>query len=528
MRSPMSPAATPLRKFARILVPVVVVGVPAYAISPSVPPENETEMDVPMGPQEPDIAALEALDAVADIEAAVPEATEAPTVGEPTPEVANEEAADAPPGQEIYAAWRWQPVYRKPDSKSRQRGLLLAGETFYVSGKVEGPGCKTSWGVLPEGGYTCLDKAVISELEPVMQPRLVAFDAPEPDEYRSYVDEGKYARAPSGEAEGLVPFVYGKRWRRWRAPFWSSAKAYEKGSAPAGELEEVTKFHVVEVVETSKGTLLKRADGTVTPADQVFVYPIDRFGGRDLSTDPVPDGQIAAWVVNYLGIGMREGPDLKLPQSETKLPYHAALSVDATPATEDGKWWRVPDGLGPGKDGFLMASPKGIRVWKPLPPPKQVSPDTLWVDVDTSEQVLALRKGEEALYLTLVSTGEGEEWATPHGLYNVYDKSVHGDMKSREDAEEDEAYNVERVPWVMHFRSRYALHGVFWHWGFGHEASHGCINLAPRDAKYLFDRIGPKIGHGWHTGYATPEEPGTLLRVRALSTKVPDLRSKVE
>ena len=47
-------------------------------------------------------------------------------------------------------------------------------------------------------------------------------------------------------------------------------------------------------------------------------------------------------------------------------------------------------------------------------------------------------------------------------------------------------YSIEDVPYVMYFEGSYALHGAFWHNNFGHEQSHGCVNLAPLDAKKIF------------------------------------------
>jgi len=428
----------------------------------------------------------------------------------------------------IYLARRYQPIYRGPAAKGPMRGLVTTGETFLVAERVRGTGggCKGEWGRLAEGGYTCLDTTVESDVEPVMQPRLVSFDHPLPDEYRSYVKEGSYDRAPIADSEAIVPFVYGKRWRRWTGPSWSSLAAFERGGPATSELELVTKYHFVEAIDTPRGTVLRRADGSVTLADKVYIYPVDRFSGRDLEAQPITPGMRPAWVVNYNGVRMREQPAAESPLLGEPMPFHSALDVIETPATPDGRWWRVQNGLGPGQDGYVQAMNLGVRVWQPMVRPSMVGENDLWVDVDLSQQMLGLHRGDTLLYATLVSSGEGEEWATPLGIYRIYDKSIHGDMKSREDAEEP--YNVERVPWVMHFRSRYALHGVFWHWGFGLEASHGCINLSVKDARYIFDRVGPTLGAGWHTVYATPEDPGTILRVRTTSPKVPDLRARLE
>jgi glutamyl-Q tRNA(Asp) synthetase len=36
--------------------------------------------------------------------------------------------------------------------------------------------------------------------------------------------------------------------------------------------------------------VLRRADGTVSPADKVYIYPIDRFKGRDFDVEPLAEG----------------------------------------------------------------------------------------------------------------------------------------------------------------------------------------------------------------------------------------------
>jgi lipoprotein-anchoring transpeptidase ErfK/SrfK len=48
-------------------------------------------------------------------------------------------------------------------------------------------------------------------------------------------------------------------------------------------------------------------------------------------------------------------------------------------------------------------------------------------------------------------------------------------------------YYLERVPWVMYFDKGRALHGEYWHDRLGFKRSHGCVNLAPLDARWLFN-----------------------------------------
>jgi lipoprotein-anchoring transpeptidase ErfK/SrfK len=68
-----------------------------------------------------------------------------------------------------------------------------------------------------------------------------------------------------------------------------------------------------------------------------------------------------------------------------------------------------------------------------------------------------------------------------------------------------EAYELPGVPWVSYFTSTgVAFHGTYWHSDYGRPQSHGCINMRPEEAKWLFRWSTPVIeadvilatGHG--------------------------------
>ena len=71
------------------------------------------------------------------------------------------------------------------------------------------------------------------------------------------------------------------------------------------------------------------------------------------------------------------------------------------------------------------------------------------------------------------------------------------------------------VPWIQYFASGYALHGAYWHDVFGIARSHGCINLAPIDARYVFMWTDPPVPKGWHginVGADMGEGTGVVVR----------------
>ena len=78
---------------------------------------------------------------------------------------------------------------------------------------------------------------------------------------------------------------------------------------------------------------------------------------------------------------------------------------------------------------------------------------------------------------------------------------------------------IQDVPWTMYFYESYALHGAFWHDGFGRVRSHGCVNLSPEDAHWLFDWTTPFLPEGWHGVRAHDGSPGTTVVVRKSEKK---------
>ena len=50
----------------------------------------------------------------------------------------------------------------------------------------------------------------------------------------------------------------------------------------------------------------------------------------------------------------------------------------------------------------------------------------------------------------------------------------------------------------LDYRQPIALHGAFWHSNYGVQMSHGCVNLAPLDAKWLFFFSAPDFRAGYN------------------------------
>jgi lipoprotein-anchoring transpeptidase ErfK/SrfK len=118
---------------------------------------------------------------------------------------------------------------------------------------------------------------------------------------------------------------------------------------------------------------------------------------------------------------------------------------------------------------------------------------TKWIDVDLGEQTLVAYENDKPIFATLVSSGRAI--ATPMGTYPVWAKV--GAITMKNQPYEDKEYFVNKVPWSTFFQWHNAIHGAYWHDRFGVTKSHGCVNVAPLDAKRVFEWVEPPLPPGW-------------------------------
>ena len=129
-----------------------------------------------------------------------------------------------------------------------------------------------------------------------------------------------------------------------------------------------------------------------------------------------------------------------------------------------------------------------------------ISPDVRAEDkkivVDLATQTLTAYEGEKVVYLTRISSGvrlkEGG-FATPKGLFRTIRKRPCRHMSNPANAY-GSGFDLPGVPWVSYFTSGgVALHGAYWHNNYGVPSSHGCINMTPEDAKWIYRWTDPTV-----------------------------------
>jgi hypothetical protein len=241
--------------------------------------------------------------------------------------------------------------------------------------------------------------------------------------------------------------------------------------------------------------MARTLSGLWVPAGELRWARPSEFSGVELDAEDALEE--VAWVVRPRA-ALRERPGGRVVGRASRL---SAITIAETRGdwlrTTDGHWLRERD----------VARPR------PSDPPDDVADGERWIDVDTRTQTLVAYVGERPVFATAVSTGRPAT-PTPTGTFRIWVKLAEDDMDDLERDDVVENYAIQAVPWVQYFHGSIGLHAAFWHDRFGRPRSHGCVNLAPRDARWLFRFTQPGLPPGWDAILPTDRAPGTVVRVR--------------
>ena len=173
-------------------------------------------------------------------------------------------------------------------------------------------------------------------------------------------------------------------------------------------------------------------------------------------------------------------------------------------------------------EGRWLQARRVISTWPSPDLPPGLKPCEKWIEIVIDHQSLTAYEGNEPVYTTMITSGD-KRHPTKYGIFRLWWKKAQTDMTSSMAGAE--RYRVDDVPWAQFFYLGQALHGAYWHSDWGNRRSHGCINLAPKDAKWLYDWTHPHVPDGWLSRRADEHYPGTLVRVRhKVDHEVPFLR----
>jgi hypothetical protein len=435
-------------------------------------------------------------------------------------------------------------VRARPDVNATKVGYLRAGAVVETEpGEAGKSGCPGGWRKLKPYGFVCVGpEATLDLSHPIVRAltRRPDYTQKLPYMYGIATRGGPvYARLPTEEQikeaephlkKHLAKWAKDKEsgatygldvWLKWRTEA-------EKQAVPAA-------LDALEAKTTDKDTPWFLQDGKVVPnlsgkvktADAVKINQFEHHNGvafvestlwegrrYNVSTDlrvlpadrfrPIRGSDFHGWVI---------GKDIDFPFALVRKKGAKKYRLDGKKLASAGDLeWRTAVKL-TGKikmegsrlyyeaaDGFFIDDRSAGRVEPAKKMPGWAKKGERWIDVNLTKQVLVAYEGEKPVYTTLVSSGEAglgdpeKSKSTKRGIFRVHTKYLSITMDSDVVGEE---FELRDVPYVEFFEGGYALHGAYWHDMFGTPKSHGCVNLAPEDARRLFFWTEPQIPPGW-------------------------------
>lgn len=110
-----------------------------------------------------------------------------------------------------------------------------------------------------------------------------------------------------------------------------------------------------------------------------------------------------------------------------------------------------------------------------------------WVGVSLRDQTAVAYEGDRPVYAAMIASGLPGT-PTVQGIFRTWRRVPWAKMSG---GSSGSYYYLEAVSWTCYFYSGYALHTAYWHDAFGSPRSHGCVNLSPYDAWWIFQWSAP-------------------------------------
>ena len=494
----------------------------------------------------PRVLAPNGLQVAANLAAIDPASTDTAAVapaGLPPPATAAASAAPVAPPPQLSTKNFWSWIWEKPRfDRSATVGYLRAGGRVSRADEpyagTDAAPCRGHWYRVEPSGYVCAgtDGITLDLTDPTVvaaskyPPRV----APLPYAYGTTTGVALYSRVPTDADRRAVegggapaksgaelalplgpspPFLEGHAQAPVILPGFGPRNAPRANWAPRD-----TYLAFLAAFETEGRAYYLTTEEYVVPADRIEPALPSHFHGIELAAPGEPG-------VHLPLVWARFPPDAKvqthvykladgvLAPTAVSLPYQSYAPISAPSVSVNGVAYHEllapPDGL-PNDSAakYVVSAAESGRLDAVTALPEHVNADEIWVDVNIRQQILAVYRGQTPIYATLVSTGQGTgSKVTPSGNFRVYQKHLTAKMVAEYrppgtvGPAAEAGYRFDDVPYVQYLVGGIAIHTAFWHNNFGVARSHGCINVSPADAQYIFNHTLPQLPPGWHGIY---------------------------
>lgn len=506
-------------------LPVIAAPSPAapVALAPPPAPTFEAPIAAPIEPSVADPTALEI------------EATE------PDPIVIEEPIEPEPASREVFelasvARETW--VFAEPRWGSKRLGYLRAGAIVERRSRPSGwSSCTEGWYRIAPSGYVCVGSAAtLNVFDPAVEasrrrpdmttlPYTYAISrSPSPPLYARLPSEAEQRRAEPDLKGHLLKASRSSLDPAYVAPPAADPTPgvllYDRPAPTLANTWRSPDALIVGFAKPRSGFALLSTfdhDGrrfglttelAVVPLDRMRVVRPSSFAGVSLSEEGA--SLPAAFIRSKRAFRYLEGDRGSIVMGDA-LGFREAVALASG---ADGEALVVRRGevtFLRAKDGSLVREDQAVRVDRVRRPPAWASAGRRWIDVSILRQTLVAYEGVRPVYATLVSTGADglgdpkKTRSTIQGAFLIHTKHITVTM----DGEDGQEFDFRDVPFVQYFTEGFALHAAYWHDDFGTPRSHGCVNLSPIDAAWLFGWTTPDVPKGWHAALSLRK--GTLV-----------------
>jgi hypothetical protein len=421
-------------------------------------------------------------------------------------------------------------VFAEPSWGAQKLGYLRAGALVrrgYLP--VSTRGCSRGWYSVAPEGFVCVGKTATLDLSnPVVQAAARRPDRSQPLPYvygRSrFPTPPFYTKIPRPLEQQRVELDLAGHLRAAKRDAWDFAPlgpvptflqdgravpsmhgyVHSRESVYTGRAVPESGFAFLSFFESEGRRFGLSTDLAVMPLDRLALVTASEFGGLELD-DAVTLPVVFVYTRRAHLYARDPGGGLTLLR---RLAYREAIPITGKSVRIGGAKYLET------RSGHYLKNSKLIRVDPMRHRPTWATPGRTWVDVSILRQSLVAYEGTRPVFVTLVSTGvDGlgdpeETHSTVRGRFLIHTKHVTATMSGDEPGDE---FDLRDVPYVQYFTEGYALHAAYWHDAFGQPRSHGCVNLSPRDARWLFQWSDPPVPEAWHGSMSLRN--GTLVNV---------------
>jgi lipoprotein-anchoring transpeptidase ErfK/SrfK len=293
-------------------------------------------------------------------------------------------------------------------------------------------------------------------------------------------------------------------------------------SAPRVDYPSIGKLYPDTVVPWLRETVAQTNDTNVinqrwveTPQGYLYSAYVQPVGNRpNTPLQSLPAGQSGFWAevtVPYVDFVLENeapsSPWIKFAKEwnlPTRLYYSQVMWVDQVKVSEvtGNIIYRINERYGSYGDVFWAegAAFRPLTAEEITPINPNVDPNEKRIVVNLTYQTLSCFESQNEVYFCRVSSGKKwdaqgnvtDTWSTPLGDgHRTWRKIISVHMAG---GTVDAGYDTPGVSWDTFFSgSGVAIHSTFWHNNFGTARSHGCVNVLPDDAKWVFRWTTPEV-----------------------------------